>query len=67
LFRGSLILDPEERGAVLEDVCMALREESYELSIGYVNIPWGVGPRVLTWEPYPLALYPSALHTIRFE
>jgi hypothetical protein len=51
----------------LEDVYMALREESYELSIGYVNIPWGVGPRVLTWEPYPLALYPSALHTISLE
>ena len=46
---------------------MALREESYELSIGYVKIPWGVGSRVLTWEPYPLALYPSALHTISLE
>jgi hypothetical protein len=40
------------------------RDESIEMSFGYINIPWGVGPRVLTWEPYPLAFYPTALHTI---
>jgi ABC-type transport system substrate-binding protein len=44
-----------------------LRDESYHLGIGYVNIPWGVGPRVETWEPYPLSTWPSALHTITLK
>jgi ABC-type transport system substrate-binding protein len=41
-----------------------LREEAYQIPIGYINIPWGVGPRIVKWEPYPLAQYSSALHTI---
>jgi hypothetical protein len=34
------------------------------MSFGYINIPFGVGSRIETWEPYPLAFYPTALHTI---
>jgi peptide/nickel transport system substrate-binding protein len=68
LFRLALpafeILDPDERAKALEELFPKLKEESYWLSIGYANIPWGVGPRVETWEPYPLSAYPSALHTI---
>ena len=44
-----------------------LREEAYALNIGYVNIPWGVGPRVLTWQPSPLATHATALHTITLK
>jgi hypothetical protein len=29
--------------------------------------PWAVGSRVLMWEPYPLAVYPSTLHTITLQ
>jgi len=61
------ILDPDERAKALETVFAKLKEESYWLSIGYANIPWGVGPRVQTWEPYPLSAYPSAFHTITLE
>jgi hypothetical protein len=43
------------------------RDESFEMSFGYINIPFGVGPRIKTWEPYPLAFYPTALHTITLE
>jgi peptide/nickel transport system substrate-binding protein len=61
------ILDPEERTKASEELFLRLRDETYELNIGYINIPWGVGPRVVTWEPYPLAVYPSAFHTITLK
>jgi hypothetical protein len=44
-----------------------MREEANQINLGYINIPWGVGPRVVTWEPYPLAPYPSALHTVTLK
>jgi hypothetical protein len=61
------ILDLDKRVEASKELYPRLREEAYDLSVGYVNIPWGVGPRVETWEPYPLALYPSALHTISLK
>ena len=44
-----------------------LREEAYQISVGYINAPWGIGPRIKTWEPYRVAEYASALHTITLE
>jgi len=61
------IFDPIEREKALNSIYRRLREEAYYTPVGYINIPWGVGPRVLTWEPLPLALYPSALHTITLK
>jgi peptide/nickel transport system substrate-binding protein len=61
------ILDSDKREEAYKKLFVRLRDESYMLGIGYANIPWGVGPRVLTWEPYPLAVYPSALHTITLK
>ncbi len=61
------VLDLEEREQAWKDVYTRLRDESYELGVGYVNIPWGVGPRVKTWEPYPFSLWISAVHTITLE
>jgi peptide/nickel transport system substrate-binding protein len=61
------IVDPDERAQALAEFFPVLREAAYEIGIGYVNIPWGVGPRVESWEPYPLAPNPSALHTIRMN
>jgi peptide/nickel transport system substrate-binding protein len=58
------IVDADKRAEATEKLYLRLREESYQLGIGYANIPWGVGPRVTTWEPYPLSGWPSALHTI---
>ena len=42
----------------------ALHEEHYNMAIGYINDPWGVGPRIATWEPWPASEHLSALHTI---
>jgi peptide/nickel transport system substrate-binding protein len=61
------VLDPIKREEAQIELAKRLREESYESSIGYNNIPWGVGPRVLTWQPWPMAAYPSALHTITLK
>jgi ABC-type transport system substrate-binding protein len=58
------ILDSDERAEASKKLFLRLRDESYTLGVGYVNIPWAVGPRVETWEPYPMSRYPSALHTI---
>jgi peptide/nickel transport system substrate-binding protein len=56
--------DPAESERATNTAYMRLREEAYDVSIGYINAPWGVGPRIVKWEPYPLAEYASALHTI---
>ena len=44
-----------------------LLDEAYDLAIGYINIPWGVGPRIASWEPYPLSQHSSAFHTITLK
>ena len=58
------VFAPEERQKVLNNLYRRLRDESYEFGIGYINIPWAVGPRISTWQPYPLAFYPPGLYTI---
>jgi ABC-type transport system substrate-binding protein len=60
-------VDPDKRAEAYKKMYLRLREESYQLGIGYVNIPWAVGSRVLTWRPYSLAGWPSALHTITLK
>ena len=61
------VFEPVERETVLNQNFRQMRDEAYNISYGYFNIPWGVGPRIKTWEPYPLAIYISALHTITVE
>jgi peptide/nickel transport system substrate-binding protein len=61
------VFDPVEREAAFNALSKRGREESYELGIGYVNIPWAVGPRVAAWQPWPLAGYPSNLHGITLK
>ena len=63
----SQIVNEEERAQALTEFYPVLREASYEIGIGYVNIPWGVGSRVEAWQPYPLSPNISALHTIRMK
>ncbi len=61
------VFNPDERPKVLHDLYLQLRDEAIDIYPGYVNVPWAAGPRILTWEPYPLAFYPSALHTITLK
>lgn len=60
------VFDPDQLDEVWYQVNKRLREEHYELGIGYVHVQWGVGPRIKEWTPLPLAFYPSAYHTIVF-
>ena len=57
---------PDEQEA-FNNLYKRLWEEGYHMGIGYIHIPYGVGPRIATWEPYPVAEYFSALHTITLK
>jgi ABC-type transport system substrate-binding protein len=61
------ILDTDKRAEALAKLFLRLRDETYRLGIGYANTPWGVGPRVLTWSPYPFSAWFSAPHTITLK
>ena len=61
------VIDPAERATSFNNLYRRLRDEQYHLGIGYVNIPWAVGPRVLTWQPWPFSFYPSNLHGITLK
>jgi peptide/nickel transport system substrate-binding protein len=62
-----VIIDPAQRWPAVNQTYKRFRDESFEMSFGYINIPFGVGSRIQTWEPYPLAFYPTALHTITLK
>ena len=61
------VVDPVEKEKIFNSTARRMRDEAYDINLGYLNIPWGVGPRILTWEPYPMADYPSAFHTITLK
>jgi peptide/nickel transport system substrate-binding protein len=46
---------------------LRLRDESHYLGLGYFDLPWAVAPRVKAWQPWPLSLWPSGLHTVVLE
>jgi ABC-type transport system substrate-binding protein len=57
---------PDE-AAVFNSTYRRLREEAYQISIGYLNAPFAVGPRIQSWQPYRVAEYASALHTLTLK
>ena len=61
------VFGPAEREKALNSLYRRLREEAYDIPVGDINIPWGVGPRNRTWESYAPSLYRSALHTITLK
>ena len=61
------VFDLEERPQALNKLYRRLADEQFEMGIGYVNIPWAVGPRIQTWAPWPLAFFPSGLYTITLK
>ena len=58
------IVDPEEQAAAIKKLYVLLREEHNDIGLGFLNIPWAVGPQVVSWEPKPLSQYPNNLHKI---
>jgi len=61
------VTDPADRNAAFNNLYLRLRDESFHLGIGYLNIPWAVGPRVVAWQPWPMSFYPSNLHGITLK
>ena len=43
------VFDPAKIDEVWHDVFVRLREEHYEMAMGYVHVQWGVGPRIESW------------------
>jgi len=58
------IFDLAQRAEAYNKFYRVIRDEVYEVGLGYQNIPWGVGTRVKEWSPFPLSFWPSGLHTI---
>ena len=61
------VFDDAERPAALNNLYRRLYDEKYQLSVGTINIPWALGPDVANWEPFPVAFYPSGLHTLTLK
>jgi ABC-type transport system substrate-binding protein len=61
------VTDEKERPQALNRLYLRLRDETYEFGIGYVNIPWAVGPRVENWQPFSFSFFPSGMHTITLK
>jgi hypothetical protein len=61
------VVDPAEREKVLNRTYRRLRMGFILITPGHVNISWGVGPRIQTRQPCPMALYVPVLRTITLE
>jgi peptide/nickel transport system substrate-binding protein len=61
------VFDPVEQEKIYNSTARRLRDEAFDIGFGYLNLPWGVGPRIVTWEPNPMAPHPSGLETITLK
>ena len=65
--QANAIIDPAERKVAFNKVAKRLREESYQMGLGYFNLPYAVGPRVAAWQPWPMAYHPTNLQGITLK
>ena len=61
------VIDPAKRHEAYNKMWTRIREEHYMATLGILNLPWGVGPRIAGWEPWPMTPYNSAFHTITLK
>ena len=64
---ATFVVDRDARAKALQKVLPDVRDEALTLILGYVNTPWGVGPRVEAWSPWPLTDYASAIWTVKLK
>jgi peptide/nickel transport system substrate-binding protein len=64
---ATAIVDMDERAKAYAQVLPDIRDEALTLNLGYVNTPWGIGPKVEAWEPWPLSDYVSAIWTVKIN
>jgi peptide/nickel transport system substrate-binding protein len=60
-------VEDDARAVAMSQLYKLAKDEGYEIGIGYANIPWGVGSRIQSWQPYPLAPNVSGLHTVKLK
>ena len=56
-----------ERQVLYHTALKAIHDKHYDFSPGFLNQPYGVSDRVESWDPWPLAPYPSALWTVNIK
>lgn len=61
------VTDPVARPVELNKLYKRLHDEQWILGVGYLNVPWGVGPKVTTWQPFAFSSFPTGLHTITLK
>lgn len=61
------VLDPAKRHEAVNKMYTKFFDAHYEIGVGFVNLPWGVGPRIATYQPWPLTPYLSAPWTITLK
>lgn len=61
------VRDPALKKGAYEEMYKVLREQSYAFGPGYVDLPWGLGPRIASWEAWPMNSNPTAWWTIVIE
>jgi peptide/nickel transport system substrate-binding protein len=61
------IVDSDKRAEALQSLFVVLRDQTFVITSGYVNVVWGVGPRIAAWHPYALTRWPSALYTLSWK
>ena len=59
--------DPEEREKLYYKAHKAAVEAHWDFSPGYLNAPYGVTNDIVSWEPWPIEVSPSALWTVRWR
>mgnify|MGYP001156919328 FL=1 len=64
---NSLIGTQAERHEAYHDALKAIHDLHYDFSPGYLNQPYGIGSRIVSWDPWPLSPYPSALWTVNVQ
>lgn len=67
VLRTARVIDPAKKHEAYNEMWKVIREAGYEFSLGYVNLPWGAGPRIAEWRPWPLTSYQTALWTITLK
>ena len=61
------IQEPSLKHDAYNEMYLALREEQYAFGVGYVDLSWGVGPRIVSWKPWPMNSNPTAWWTIELQ
>lgn len=56
-----------ERHEAYHTALKAVHDNHFDFSPGFLNQPYGIGERVVDWQPWPLAPYPSALWTVNIK